>query len=58
MNKIDNPDIKKFLSLKVEFEKKIEKLKKRQEKVFAKMHKLIDDKNLAKTYKKIKAIKK
>ncbi len=46
-----------FLKLKADFEKKIEKLKNRQDKVFAKMHKLIDEKKLAKTYKKIKAIK-
>lgn len=48
---------KQFLILKADFAKKIEKLKNRQDKVLAKAHKLIDEQKLAKTYKKIKAIK-
>ncbi len=48
---------KQFLILKADFEKKIEKLKNRQDKVLAKAHKLIDEQKLIKIYKKIKAIK-
>ncbi len=57
MIKKDISVAKQFLKLKVDFEKKIEKLKNRQDKVFAKMHKMINDKKITEVYKKIKAIK-